>query len=192
MRSPRRPLREFRSMRCSALTWPMTGSTAARRFISRRMEAVTAEGKVGAVRIETCGRALCGYLIDPSSHAKAESILINMKQDRATERRGSIFSRASGNTYNATMTLRARTCSASKLARSVVSSAPATTGRAPARRPRSSPRATPAASRGREGRPAPGGLVDGRRRGRAPRTRPSTVSRIHPKVIEPINFNFPK
>jgi hypothetical protein len=28
-------------MRCSALTWPMTGSIAARRFISRRMEAVT-------------------------------------------------------------------------------------------------------------------------------------------------------
>src|SRR5882724_1814811 len=30
-------------MRCSTLTWPMTGSTAARRFISRRLEAVTAD-----------------------------------------------------------------------------------------------------------------------------------------------------
>src|ERR1700682_5709838 len=28
-------------MRCSALTWPMTGSTAARRFISRRIGRVT-------------------------------------------------------------------------------------------------------------------------------------------------------
>ena len=28
-------------MRCSALMWSMTGSTAARRFVSRRMEAVT-------------------------------------------------------------------------------------------------------------------------------------------------------
>jgi hypothetical protein len=65
------------------------------------------EGKAGAVRIEACGKALCGYLINPSSQAKAESILINMKPKRDTEWRGSIFSRASGNTYNATMTLRA-------------------------------------------------------------------------------------
>lgn len=64
------------------------------------------EGKTGAVRIEACGKALCGYLIDPSSLAKAETILINMKPSSAVEWRGSIFSRASGNTYNATMTLR--------------------------------------------------------------------------------------
>jgi uncharacterized protein (DUF2147 family) len=71
------------------------------------------EGKVGAVRIEACGKALCGYLINPSSHAKAETILINMKprgdgkSTSDTEWRGSIFSRASGNTYNAVMTLKA-------------------------------------------------------------------------------------
>jgi uncharacterized protein (DUF2147 family) len=70
------------------------------------------EGRVGAVHIEACGKALCGYLINPSSQAKGESILINMKPrgDREskgdTEWRGSIFSRASGNTYNATMTLK--------------------------------------------------------------------------------------
>jgi uncharacterized protein (DUF2147 family) len=69
-------------------------------------------GKTGAVRIEACGKALCGYLINPSSHAKAETILISMKprgggkSDRDLEWRGSIFSRASGNTYNATMTLK--------------------------------------------------------------------------------------
>src|SRR5579883_1351731 len=71
------------------------------------------EGKIGAVRIEACGKALCGYLINPSSHAKAETILINMKpkgdgkSSSGSEWRGSIFSRASGNTYNATMTLKA-------------------------------------------------------------------------------------
>jgi uncharacterized protein (DUF2147 family) len=71
------------------------------------------EGKVGAVRIEACGKALCGYLINPSSQAKAESILINMKprgdskSNGDSEWRGSIFSRASGNTYYATMTLKA-------------------------------------------------------------------------------------
>jgi len=70
------------------------------------------EGKVGAVRIEACGKALCGYLINPSSHAKAETILINMKpggdskSNGAAEWHGSIFSRASGNTYNAVMTLK--------------------------------------------------------------------------------------
>ncbi len=64
------------------------------------------EGKTGAVRIEACGKALCGYLINPSSQAKGESILINMKPKTEAQWRGSIFSRASGNTYNATMTLK--------------------------------------------------------------------------------------
>src|SRR6476619_7452055 len=44
-------------MRCSALTWPMTGSTAARRFISRRMEAVT---RRTCPEIQTLSR--CGWL----------------------------------------------------------------------------------------------------------------------------------
>jgi hypothetical protein len=32
---------EIAALRCSALRWPMTGSTAARRLISRRIEAGT-------------------------------------------------------------------------------------------------------------------------------------------------------
>jgi hypothetical protein len=64
------------------------------------------EDKIGAVRIEACGKTLCGYLINPSSQAKGETILINMKPNSGTEWRGSIFSRASGNTYNATMRLK--------------------------------------------------------------------------------------
>jgi uncharacterized protein (DUF2147 family) len=64
------------------------------------------EGKTGQVRIEACGNALCGYLINASSHQKAEAILINMKPKRDNEWRGSIFSRASGNTYNAAMMLK--------------------------------------------------------------------------------------
>jgi uncharacterized protein (DUF2147 family) len=63
-------------------------------------------GKIGAVRIEACGKALCGYLISPTSQAKAETILINMKANGDTEWRGSIFSRASGNTYHATIALK--------------------------------------------------------------------------------------
>ena len=64
------------------------------------------EGKTGAVRIEACGKTLCGYLINPSSRAKGETILINMKSKSEVEWRGSIFSRVSGSTYNATMTLK--------------------------------------------------------------------------------------
>ena len=45
-------------MRCSALTWPMTGSTAARRFISRRMEAVT---RRTWPEIQTLNR--CGWVV---------------------------------------------------------------------------------------------------------------------------------
>jgi transposase InsO family protein len=41
MRSPSRPLRWLRRIRWSSLRWPITGSTAARRRISRRMALVT-------------------------------------------------------------------------------------------------------------------------------------------------------
>ena len=37
MRLPPRPLRQLRSLRCRALAWPMTSSTASLPFISRRM-----------------------------------------------------------------------------------------------------------------------------------------------------------
>jgi uncharacterized protein (DUF2147 family) len=78
------------------------------------------EGKKGSVRIEPCGRSLCGYVIDPASNAAGETLLVNMKpkasdktasnetaSDKAdTEWSGNIFSRDSGNTYYATMTMK--------------------------------------------------------------------------------------
>jgi hypothetical protein len=64
------------------------------------------EGHKGLVRIEPCGQALCGYVLDPSSNAKGETVLIDMKSKAATEWSGNIYSRDSGNTYYATMTLK--------------------------------------------------------------------------------------
>jgi len=64
------------------------------------------EGRKGLVRIEPCGTALCGYLINTSSNAKGETVLINMKPKANSEWSGSIYSRASGNTYYATMSMK--------------------------------------------------------------------------------------
>jgi uncharacterized protein (DUF2147 family) len=74
------------------------------------------EGRKGLVRIEPCGTALCGYMINSSTNAKGETVLINMKSKgnsgkgssgkANSEWSGSIYSRASGNTYNAVMTLK--------------------------------------------------------------------------------------
>jgi uncharacterized protein (DUF2147 family) len=68
------------------------------------------EGKKGSVRIEPCGHALCGYVLNPSSKTSGETLLINMKPKAASEKAasiwtGNIFSRNSGNTYYATMTM---------------------------------------------------------------------------------------
>jgi uncharacterized protein (DUF2147 family) len=74
------------------------------------------EGRKGLVRIEPCGTALCGYMINTSTNAKGETVLINMKPKANSEWSGSIYSRASGNTYYATMivkrpnTLRVEAC----------------------------------------------------------------------------------
>jgi uncharacterized protein (DUF2147 family) len=78
------------------------------------------EGNKGMVRIEPCGSALCGYVVDATTNAKGETILINMKpkmkSELATEWTGTIVSRASGSTYYSTMalkqsnTLRVETC----------------------------------------------------------------------------------
>ncbi len=59
------------------------------------------EGKKGSVRIEPCGRALCGYVINPRSDSSAESVLINMKPKNDSEWSGNIYSRDSKNTYYA-------------------------------------------------------------------------------------------
>jgi hypothetical protein len=64
------------------------------------------EGHKGLVRIEPCGQALCGYVLDPSTNAKGETVLIDMKSTTASEWSGNIYSRNSGNTYYATMTLK--------------------------------------------------------------------------------------
>jgi uncharacterized protein (DUF2147 family) len=78
------------------------------------------EGKKGSVRIESCGHALCGYVIEPASNAAVETLLVNMKPkasdkpaaDKAasaqadTEWSGTIFSRNSGNSYYATMKMK--------------------------------------------------------------------------------------
>src|SRR6202011_3785261 len=83
------------------------------------------EGKKGSVRIEACGHALCGYVLNPSSKTSGETLLINMKPKTASDKTasdktasdktasekaasiwtGNIFSRDSGNTYYATMTM---------------------------------------------------------------------------------------
>jgi uncharacterized protein (DUF2147 family) len=64
------------------------------------------EGSKGSVRIEQCGRALCGYVLNPSSNTVGETVLINMKPKAASEWSGNIFSRDSGNTYYATMKMK--------------------------------------------------------------------------------------
>jgi hypothetical protein len=64
------------------------------------------EGSKGLVRIEQCGRALCGYVLNPSTNAVGETVLINMKPKAASEWSGNIFSRDSGNTYYATMKMK--------------------------------------------------------------------------------------
>jgi uncharacterized protein (DUF2147 family) len=69
------------------------------------------EGHTGSVRIEQCGRALCGYVLDPASNTKGEAVLIDMKpkdasQKMASQWSGSVYSRDSGNTYYATLAMK--------------------------------------------------------------------------------------
>ncbi|MFK4509704.1 DUF2147 domain-containing protein [Bradyrhizobium daqingense] len=62
-------------------------------------------GAKGTVRIERCGPALCGFALTEAS-SKGESVLVNMKPRKRDVWIGSIYSRSSGNTYYATMTLK--------------------------------------------------------------------------------------
>jgi uncharacterized protein (DUF2147 family) len=64
------------------------------------------EGNKGSVRIEACGRALCGYLLNPASNASGETVLINMKPNAASQWSGNIYSRDSGSTYYATIAMK--------------------------------------------------------------------------------------
>ncbi|MBH5368735.1 DUF2147 domain-containing protein [Bradyrhizobium glycinis] len=62
-------------------------------------------GAKGTVRIERCGSALCGYALSEAT-SRGESVLVNMKPKKHGVWTGSIYSRSSGNTYYATMTLK--------------------------------------------------------------------------------------
>jgi uncharacterized protein (DUF2147 family) len=62
------------------------------------------EGKKGLVRIEKCGAALCGYILNDTTNTTAETVLSNMKLKTGTQWAGDIYSRASGNTYYSRMT----------------------------------------------------------------------------------------
>lgn len=64
------------------------------------------EGKNGLVRIESCGAALCGYMLNATTKARGETILVNMKPKKTSQWAGSVYSRSSGNSYYGTMTLK--------------------------------------------------------------------------------------
>jgi uncharacterized protein (DUF2147 family) len=73
------------------------------------------EGKKGSVRIEQCGHALCGYVLDSVSGATGNAMLINMEpktasvaedSSNASEWSGSIYSRNGGRTYYATVAIK--------------------------------------------------------------------------------------
>jgi len=63
------------------------------------------DGAKSPVRIERCGAALCGYALTETS-TRGETVLVNMKQTTHDVWTGNIYSRASGDTYYGTMTLK--------------------------------------------------------------------------------------
>ncbi len=66
------------------------------------------EAKAGSVRIEACGRSLCGYVLDPLTGAAGETVMFDMRPlsgKVAPEWSGSILSRSSGNSYYATIAM---------------------------------------------------------------------------------------
>jgi hypothetical protein len=64
------------------------------------------EGNKGSVRIERCGRALCGHVLNPSSSDNGEMVLINMRSKTAALWSGNIYSHDSENTYYATIAMK--------------------------------------------------------------------------------------
>jgi len=76
------------------------------------------EGK-GSVRIERCGSALCGYLIDPVSRDKSEAVLVNMKPKTGSQWTGNVHSHSGGSYYGTLAmkgpnTLRVEACALGK------------------------------------------------------------------------------
>ena len=64
------------------------------------------EGNKGSVRIERCGRALCGYALNASSDDKGEAVLVNMKPKTEQQWTGNVYSHDSGDTYYGTMVMK--------------------------------------------------------------------------------------
>ena len=64
------------------------------------------EGSKGTIRIERCGRALCGYAINSPSNDKGETVLVNMKPKTDKQWTGNVYSHDSGDTYYGTMSLK--------------------------------------------------------------------------------------
>ena len=60
----------------------------------------------GMVRIERCGSALCGYVLDPSSRGKGQAVLVNMKPKTGSQWSGNVYSRSSGDTYYGTLAMK--------------------------------------------------------------------------------------
>lgn len=63
------------------------------------------EGK-GSVRIERCGSALCGYVLNRSTTGNGEAVLINMKPKADAQWSGNVYSHDSGDIYYGTMTMK--------------------------------------------------------------------------------------
>ncbi len=63
------------------------------------------DGNKGSVRIERCGRALCGHVLNPSSSDNGEMVLINMKPKATELWSGKIYSHDSESTYYATIAM---------------------------------------------------------------------------------------
>jgi uncharacterized protein (DUF2147 family) len=64
------------------------------------------QGGEEIVRIEPCGKALCGRVLDRKSNSLGESVLVNMRPKTADTWSGDIYSRASGTTYYGTLSMR--------------------------------------------------------------------------------------
>jgi uncharacterized protein (DUF2147 family) len=56
--------------------------------------------------IEPRRQALCGYVLDPSSNARGETMLVDMKSKSMSEWSGNIYSRDRGNSYYGTISMK--------------------------------------------------------------------------------------
>lgn len=65
------------------------------------------EKKEGHVRIEACGKNLCGYSVDSRSGRNKEKILINMKPN-GSKWSGKIYDPKSGSTYSSTVAMKGK------------------------------------------------------------------------------------